>query len=145
MASFLDRLADGRVLLTDGATGTNFQEMGLAPGVATDDWVLDAPERVRELHERFAQAGSEFALTCSFGANSARLADGPNAGKREELNSRSVELARQVAGEEGLVGGSIGPTGQLVEPFGPLTREMAAAIYAEQARALLEGGVEVLV
>ena len=145
MPSFLDRLADGRVLLTDGATGTNFQQMGLPPGVAPDDWVFDAPDRVRELHARFARAGSEFALTCSFGANSVRLADGPFAGRVRELNVRAAELAREVVGEEGLVGGAIGPTGQLVEPYGPLTRELCGAAYAEQARALVDGGVDVLV
>ena len=145
MPSFLDRLADGHVLLTDGATGTNFQRMGLPPGVAPDDWVLDAPERVRELHARFARAGSEFALTCSFGANSARLADGPLAGRVTELNLRAAELAREVVGDEGLVGGCIGPTGQLVEPYGALTRELCEAAYGEQARALVDGGVDVLV
>jgi 5-methyltetrahydrofolate--homocysteine methyltransferase len=145
MPSFLDRLADGHVLLTDGATGTNFQQMGLSPGVAPEDWVFDVPERVRELHGRFARAGSEFALTCSFGANSVRVADGPLAGSVRELNIRAAELAREVVGKEGLVGGSIGPTGQLVEPYGPLTRELCKATYAEQAQALVDGGVDVLV
>jgi 5-methyltetrahydrofolate--homocysteine methyltransferase len=143
--SFLDRLADGEVLLTDGATGTNFQQMGLAPGVAPDEWVFDAPEQVRELHARFARAGSELALTCSFGANAARLAGAPLAGRVRELNIRAAELAREVVGEDGLVGGAIGPTGQLAEPYGPLTREQCEAAYAEQARALVEGGVDVLV
>jgi 5-methyltetrahydrofolate--homocysteine methyltransferase len=113
--------------------------------VAPDGRVFDEPERVWELHARFAQAGSEFALTCSFGANSARLAEGPHAGRVRELNIRAAELAREVVGEEELVGGSIGPTGQLVEPYGPLTREVCAAAYAEQARALVDGGVDVLV
>jgi 5-methyltetrahydrofolate--homocysteine methyltransferase len=133
------------VLLTEGATGTNFQQMGLPPGVSPEDWVFDAPARVRELHSRFARAGSEFALTCSFGANSVRLTDGPLAGRAEELNVRAAELARQVVGAEGLVGGAIGPTGQLVEPYGPLTRERCQAAYAEQAQALDNGGVDVLV
>ena len=145
MSSFLDRLADGRVLLTDGATGTNFQQMGLPPGVSPEEWVFDVPERVRELQARFVRAGSEFALTCSFGANPVRLADGPLAGRVRELNIRAVELAREVVGADGLVGGSIGPTGQLVEPYGPLTRERCQAAYAEQAQALVEGGVDVLV
>lgn len=145
MPSFLDRLAEKRVLLTDGATGTNFQQMGLPPGVAPEEWVFDVPERVRELQARFVQAGSEFALTCSFGANPVRLADGPLAGRVRELNIRAVELAREVVGVDRLVGGSIGPTGQLVEPYGPLTRELCQAAYAEQAHALVEGGVDVLV
>ncbi|MBV9192913.1 MAG: homocysteine S-methyltransferase family protein [Solirubrobacterales bacterium] len=145
MPSFLDRLADGHVLLTDGATGTNFQQMGLPPGAAPEDWVFEVPDRVRELHARFARAGSEFTLTCSFGATAPRLADGPLAGRARELNIRAAELAREVVGEEGLVGGSIGPTGQLVEPYGPLTRELGQAAYAEQAQALVDGGVDVLV
>jgi len=145
MPSFLDRLAEGDVLLTEGATGTNFQRMGLAAGVAPEQWVFDIPERVRELHAQFVRAGSEFALTCSFGASAPRLADGPLAGRVRELNIRAAELAREVMGEEGLVGGSIGPTGQLVEPYGPLTREQCEAAYAEQAGALVEGGVDVLV
>ena len=145
MPSFFDRLADGRVLLTEGATGTSFQLMGLAPGVGPEEWVFDVPDRVRELHGRFAPAGSEFALTCSFGANSVRLADGPLAGRAMELNVRAAALAREVFGAEGLVGGAIGPTGQLVEPYGPLTRELCEAAYAEQARALATGGVDVLV
>jgi 5-methyltetrahydrofolate--homocysteine methyltransferase len=145
MPSFLDRLADGQVLVTDGATGTNFQQMGLPAGVTPEDWVFEVPDQVRELHARFARAGSEFALTCSFGANSVRLAEGPLAGSVRELNIRAVELAREVVGEEALVGGAIGPTGQLVEPFGPLTRELCEAAYAEQARALVDGGVDVLV
>src|SRR5215831_15713332 len=145
MPSFLDRLADGHVLLTDGATGTNFQQTGLPPGVAPEDWVFDVPDRVRELHAQFARAGSEFALTCSFGANSARLTEGPLAGRVTELNIRAAELAREVVGEEGLVGGAMGPTGQLVEPYGPLTREVCEAAYAEQAQALGDGGVDALV
>ena len=145
MASFLDRLADGRVLLAEGATGTNFQQMGLPPGVAPEEWVFDVPDRVRELHARFVRAGSEFALTCSFGANSARLAVGPLSGRVRELNIRAAELAGEVLGEDGLVGGAFGPTGQLVEPYGPLTREVCETAYAEQAQALVEGGVDVLV
>jgi 5-methyltetrahydrofolate--homocysteine methyltransferase len=145
MPSFLDRLDDGPVLLADGATGTNFQQMGLPPGVAPDDWVFDAPDCVRELHARFARAGSEFTLTCSFGASSARLADGPLADRVSELNIRAAELAREVVGEDGLVGGAIGPTGQLVEPYGPLTRKLCEAAYGEQAQALVDGGVDVLV
>jgi 5-methyltetrahydrofolate--homocysteine methyltransferase len=145
MPSFLDRLADGHVLLTEGATGTNFQEMGLPPGVAPEEWVFDDPDRVRDLHARFLRAGSELVLTCSFGANALRLTDGPLAGRVRELNVRAVELAREVVGEHGLVGGAIGPTGKLVEPYGPLTRELCEEAYAEQAQALAEGGVDVLV
>ena len=109
--------------VADGATGTNYQDMGIEPGVAPEEWVFDAPDNVRELHRRFFDAGSDLVLTCTFGATTPRLADGPLAGRTRELNMRAAELAREAAGADRLVAGSMGPTGQLVEPYGLLTRE----------------------
>jgi 5-methyltetrahydrofolate--homocysteine methyltransferase len=145
MPSFTDRLAESTVLLADGATGTNYQDMGIEPGVAPEEWVVDAPDRVRELHRCFADAGSDLVLTCSFGATTPRLADGPLAGRAREVNIRAAELAREAVGDDRLVAGSLGPTGQLVEPYGLLTRELCVAAYAEQAQALADGDVDLLV
>jgi 5-methyltetrahydrofolate--homocysteine methyltransferase len=119
--------------------------MGIEPGVAPEEWVFDAPERVRELHRRFIEAGSDLVLTCTFGATTPRLADGPLAGRATEVNTRAAALAREAAGDDRLVAGSLGPTGQLVEPYGLLTRETGVAAYAEQAQALADGGVDLLV
>jgi len=145
MPSFADLLAERPVLLADGATGTNYQNMGIEPGVAPEEWVVDAPERVRELHRRFVEAGSDLVLTCSFGATTPRLADGPLAGRTTEVNIRAAGLAREAVGDDRLVAGSMGPTGQLIEPYGVLTREVCAEAYAEQAQALADGGVDLLV
>ncbi len=145
MPDFADLLAERQVLIADGATGTNYQDMGIEPGVAPEEWVFDAPERVGELHNRFAQAGSDLVLTCTFGATTLRLADGPLAGRAQELNARAVEIARDAVGPDRLVGGSMGPTGQLVEPYGVLTHDACVEAYAEQARALSSGGVDLLV
>jgi methionine synthase I (cobalamin-dependent) len=145
MPSFLDLLAERTVLLADGATGTNYQNMGLEPGVAPEEWVVDAPENVLELHRRFVEAGSDLLLTCTFGATTPRLADGPLAGRTVEVNQLAAELAREAAGPDRLVAGSLGPTGQLIEPYGVLTQEACVAAYAEQAGALAEGGVDLLV
>jgi 5-methyltetrahydrofolate--homocysteine methyltransferase len=145
MPSFMQLLEERPVLLADGATGTNYQDMGIAPGVAPEEWVFDEPANVVELHRRFVEAGSDLVLTCSFGATSLRLADGPLAGRGVELNRRAAELAREAVGDDVLVAGSIGPTGHLTDPLGPLTHELAVATFAEQARALADGGVDVLV
>ena len=145
MPSFTELLAERTVLLADGATGTNYQAMGIAPGVAPEEWVFDAPDKVVELHRRFVGAGSDLVLTCTFGATAPRLADGPLAGRAVEVNRRAAELAREAAGADRLVAGSLGPTGQLVEPYGLLTRDVAVEAYAEQAAALTAGGVDVLV
>jgi 5-methyltetrahydrofolate--homocysteine methyltransferase len=145
MPSFMQLLEERPVVLADGATGTNYQDMGIAPGVAPEEWVFDEPVNVAELHRRFVEAGSDLVLTCSFGATSLRLADGPLAGRGVELNRRAAELAREAVGDDVLVAGSIGPTGHLTDPLGPLTHELAVATFAEQARALADGGVDVLV
>ena len=145
MPSFGELLDQRGVLLADGATGTNFQDMGIEPGVAPEEWVIDAPDRVLDLHRRFAEAGSEIVLTCSFGGSSLRLEDGPLAGRASELNTRAAALAREAVGDGVLVAGSIGPTGQLPDPFGPLTRNAAAVAFGEQAQALAAGGADLLV
>src|SRR5579862_643902 len=145
MPSFTERLEQSGVLLADGATGTNYQLMGLELGAAPEEWVFSEPEKVGGLHRRFAEAGCDIVLTCSFGGSPVRLEDGPLAGRARDLNARSAEIARDAVGPEILVGGSIGPTGQLPEPLGPLSREVATSGFAEQARALADGGVDLLV
>jgi 5-methyltetrahydrofolate--homocysteine methyltransferase len=142
--SFAELLEDRGVLLADGATATNFQDMGIEPGVAPEEWVFDASQQVKELHRRFADAGCDLVSTCTFGASSVRLEDGPLAGRTRELNVRAAEIAREGVGDGVLVAGSMGPTGQLVEPFGPLTRDMSLETFSEQARALAAGGVDLL-
>jgi 5-methyltetrahydrofolate--homocysteine methyltransferase len=143
--SFSELLSERRVLLADGATGTNYQNMGIAPGVAPEEWVFDQPDRVGELHRAFVDAGSDLVLTCSFGASPVRLADGPLAARAVELNARAAEIARSAAGNSVLVAGSIGPTGQLVEPLGPLGHDRCVEAFAQQAAALADGGVDLLV
>ena len=143
--SFAQQLADGRVFLADGATGTNYQAMGLQPGKAPEEWLFDDPEKVLELHRSFIEAGSQIVLTCSFGATRLRLADGPLVGKADAVNTRAVELALDAAQGRALIAGSMGPTGQLCEPLGSLTIEECAANYAEQAHALADAGADLLV
>jgi 5-methyltetrahydrofolate--homocysteine methyltransferase len=133
------------VVVADGATGTNYQRLGIEPGVAPEEWVFDEPAKVQELHRAFVDAGAVVVLTFTFGASSLRLADGPLAGRGEELNRRAAELARAAVAPETLVAGSIGPTGHLADPLGPLSRELAVATFAGQARALAAGGVDLLV
>lgn len=145
MDAFSQRLADREVLLADGATGTNYQDMGIEPGVAPEEWVFEAPDRVADLHRRFAQAGSDLVLTCTFGASPLRLEDGPLSGRAHELNLAAARIAREAVGDGVLVAGSVGPTGQLAEPLGPLSEDDAASAFAEQARALAEGDVDLIV
>jgi len=144
--TFLERLKAGEVMVADGATGTNHQHNGLRPGVPPEEWVFDEPEKVLTLHRAFVAAGSDIILTNSFGGTRIRMRDSKYANRAPEINRRAVELAREAAAmREGvLVAGSMGPTGSLFQPFGPLVREQAVETYAEQAAALTAGGVDFL-
>jgi 5-methyltetrahydrofolate--homocysteine methyltransferase len=145
-ASFLERLRSGGPLISDGATGTNLQGRGLAHGTASERWVLDNPEAIVHLHREFVEAGSDILLTCTFGGTVLRLEHNDLHTRAEEINKRAIELARQAAnGKPVLVAGSMGPTGHLLEPLGPLTRADAVKAYADQARWLAEGGADLLV
>jgi 5-methyltetrahydrofolate--homocysteine methyltransferase len=142
---FVERLNAGDLLFADGATATNYQQMGMGIGVAPEEWVFDQPDAVRGLHSAFIDAGADIILTDTFGGTSLRLRESRYAGRATELNRRAAELAREAAGaREVLVAGSMGPTGTLMEPLGDLTAAAAADAYGEQAAALSGAGVDLL-
>ncbi|MFA5874491.1 MAG: homocysteine S-methyltransferase family protein [Anaerolineales bacterium] len=155
MNKFLERLQSGKTLVADGATGTNLHKMGLRPGIAPEDLVLDQPELILKLASAFAAAGSDIILTCTFGGTRLRMKDSKYAQRVTEVNTRAVELARKAASirtlrqaQDGggiLVAGSIGPTGLLMKPYGPLTPDEACAAFTEQVQGLVAGGVDLLV
>ena len=146
MNPFIERLNSGEILVADGATGTNLQKMGLKPGTPPEDLVIDNPELLLQLAGAFVEAGSDIILTCSFGGTRLRMKDSPYVDRSPEINVRAAELARKAASKRAgvLVAGSMGPTGLLMKPYGPLAPEEARLAYAEQAKALAGGGVDFL-
>ena len=134
-------------LLADGATGSNLFEMGLVSGDAPELWNVDHPDRIKLLHQRFVDAGADLILTNTFGGTRYRLKLHSAEHRVRELNRAAAQLARSVAdasGREVLVAGSMGPTGEILEPLGPLSIADARTAFAEQAAALAEGGADVL-
>ena len=138
----LDRLASGDVLIADGATGTMLQTAGLPPGAPNEAWVMERPEEIVKLHRAYVEAGTQFILTCTFGGTRARLSAAGMEADVAEVNRRAAELARQAAGDERYVAGDIGPSGEMMAPLGKLTPETAREMFAEQAQALAEAGVD---
>jgi 5-methyltetrahydrofolate--homocysteine methyltransferase len=146
MNKFLEALKSGKVLLTDGATGTNLQQRGLERGETTERWVFERPGEIVRLHRDFIAAGADLILTCTFGGTSIRLEHAGLAEQAAELNTEAVILAKEAAGATGvLVAGSMGPTGLLFQPFGPLLEADAISAFAVQARALAQAGADLLV
>jgi methionine synthase I (cobalamin-dependent) len=140
-------LAEGRPLLADGATGTNLFEAGLAAGETPELWNDAQPEKIRALHQCFVDAGADIILTNSFGGNRRRLMLHKLEGRVRELNRLAAEIARDVAdraGRQVVVGGSVGPTGDLLAPLGPLTEAEATEAFAEQIDGLKAGGADVV-
>ena len=146
MNKFMERLKAGEVLVADGATGSNLQKMGLKPGRPPEDLIIDNPDILLKLASSFVEAGSDIILTCTFGGTRMRMKDSKYQDRTPEVNIRAAEIARKAASaREGvLVAGSMGPVGALIKPYGPLEAEDVKATFAEQAKALADGGVDLL-
>lgn len=147
MADRLTDLLETRPwLLADGATGTNFFAMGLQHGDAPELWNLEQPEKVVRHYRSFIDAGSDIVLTNTFGGTANRLKLHKVEDKVFEINKAAAELAHRAAKESGrddvIVAGSIGPTGDLFEPIGPLTIETGTEAFAAQAKGLAAGGAD---
>ena len=146
MNKFLERLNAGEILVADGATGSNLQKMGLKPGRPPEDLVIDSPDIILRLAGSFVEAGSDIILTCTFGGTRMRMKDSKYQDRTPEVNIRAAETARKAASTRDgvLVAGSMGPVGALIKPYGPLEAQDVRATFAEQAKALTVGGVDLL-
>lgn len=142
-----DLIGERKVLLADGATGTNLFSAGLQTGDAPELWNIDHPDRITTLHKNFVDAGSDIILTNTFGGTSYRLNLHKAGDRVRELNVAAAQIAKQATEhveKRVLIAGSMGPTGEILAPNGPVSIEEARAAFREQAEALKEGGVDVL-
>jgi len=139
-------LETGQPILLDGAMGTMLMDAGLEQGDPPEEWNIIHPDRIRAVHRSYIEAGSRVILTNSFGGTSFRLEMHNLQDRVIELNKAAAQNARteaDAAPDIVVVAGSMGPTGQLFEPMGILTFEDAKAAFAEQAKGLADGGVDV--
>lgn len=138
----LETLQSKPLVMGDGAMGTMLQEAGLTDGGAPELWNVKRPDVVRAIYQGYADAGSDYITTNSFGGTSYRLKLHKLQDQVYELNFAAAALAREVSGEDRLVAGSVGPTGELMVPLGTLTIAEARAGFAEQVAGLAAGGAD---
>ena len=134
-------------LMADGATGTTLFNMGLSSGDAPELWNTEQPKNILALYKGAVDAGSDIFLTNTFGGNASRLKLHSAEKRVLELNRVAAELGREIADKAGrpvVVAGSMGPTGDIMVPMGPLTHDVAVEMFHEQAEGLKSGGADVL-
>ena len=144
--AFIAMLDSHDVILTDGATGTNLFNMGLQAGDAPELWNTDEPAKITALYRGSVDAGSDLFLTNTFGGNASRLKLHGAESRVRELNRVGAELGRNLADKAGrpvIVAGSVGPTGEIMQPVGSLSHELAVEMFHEQADGLKEGGADI--
>lgn len=146
MNQFEKLLSTKPYLLADGATGTNLFKAGLQTGDAPELWNVDEADKIRAHYQAFADAGSDIILSNTFGGTHYRLKLHKAQDRVDELNIAAVELLKQVVESTErpiAIAGSIGPTGEILEPNGDVTKAQASEAFREQALALKKGGVDV--
>ncbi|MFH1825665.1 MAG: homocysteine S-methyltransferase family protein [bacterium] len=144
MSNFIAEL-NKRILVMDGAMGTQLMEQGVRPEDCFDGQNISNPDRVLAVHKAYVTAGADIIETNTFGANRIKLADYKLNKKVAEINIAAAKIAKQAMGTKGFVLGSIGPLGKMLDPLGEVTFDQACEAFAEQARALDQGGVDAII
>ena len=145
-ATLLERLLDPEsVVVFDGAMGTMLYARGVFINQCYDELNTRAPDLVRAVHADYVKAGAEVLETNTFGANRLKLAQYGLESQLGDFNRAAARIARDVAGDEALVAGAVGPLGIRLEPYGPTSLEEARAAFAEQMAALKEGGADLFI
>jgi len=142
-------IGSGGPVLADGAMGTMLFAAGLQFGDPPEMWNVALPQGsiVRRIHRAYLDAGARIILTNTFGGNRLRLGLHGNERHVGEVNQMAAVLARaevEASGVDALVAGDIGPSGSIMVPMGPLEFDEAVDVFAEQARALIAGGVDLI-
>ena len=140
---YLKRLGQG-ILLFDGAMGTMLYSRGVFLNRCYEETVLTQPALVKDIYREYIEAGAQAIKTNSFGANPVKLKGYGLGENTERINRESVKIAREIAGDDIYVAGSVGPLGVPIEPIGRLSEKDAADAYKQQLSALLAEDVDLI-
>lgn len=144
MNNFLQTLQEKKVLLCDGAMGTELQKRGLLAGECPEEYNLSNPKIIRQIHKDYFDAGSDIVETNTFGASRQRLKFFSLENKVKEINIAAVNNALAVKPPNKFIAGSVGPLGEVFEPLGPISYEYAYEVFSEQSKILEEAGADII-
>jgi 5-methyltetrahydrofolate--homocysteine methyltransferase len=142
VADFRKALSDQSIIVFDGAMGTLLQARGLPPGASPELWGLDNLDAVRTVHEDYLRVGAHVVTSNTFGGTRFKLPSGTDV---RLVSAAMARVARQAAGDNAFVAGSVGPTGHFVEPLGTLSMRELVEAFARQIEGLAEGGVDLII
>lgn len=149
--NFLELLSQ-RIMVADGAMGTMLQENGLKAGDCPESWNVTQFDIVKKIHKSYLEAGADIILTNTFGGNKIKLEKLGYGKNLEEFNKRAVQIALESADDykranqrQVFVAGSVGPTGEILEPYGPVKNEEAYEAYQKQIKVLASSGVDLII
>ncbi|WP_058486488.1 homocysteine S-methyltransferase family protein [Defluviitalea phaphyphila] len=134
-----------KIVILDGATGTELQNKGMPKGACPEQWILENPNAIIDIQKSYVEAGSMIVYAPTFGANRWKLKSFGLEEKVREINIELVKLSKKAVGDKALVAGNLSPTGEFIKPFGEKSFEEAVEVYKEQVNALLEGGVDLFI
>ncbi|MDD3839295.1 MAG: homocysteine S-methyltransferase family protein [Clostridia bacterium] len=139
-----DLLKENKIIIYDGAMGTFLQQLGLKNNECPEIYNLNNKAVVQKVHTAYKNAGSDVVLTNTFGANRIKLKKYKLEDKVHEINTNAVKIAKEVMDGQGYVALSVGPTGEMYQPYGSLNFEEAYDIYAQQICAGAKAGAELI-
>lgn len=145
MGILLDKLTAKKILISDGAWGTMLQAKGLGPDDCPEEWNVSHPAEVRAVAADYAEAGSDMVLTDTFGGSRIKLEKKGYGDRVAEFNEAGARNSLEaVAGTDVIVAGSVGPTGEFIQPLGLMSADDMEAVFAEQIGAMLQAGLRVI-
>lgn len=143
-AEFQEFIKD-RIVLLDGATGSNLQKRGMPTGVCPELWITEHADVLKGLQREYVDAGSNIVYAPTFSGNRIKMSEYGLGDRLEEINTRLVQISREAVGDKALVAGDITMTGAQLEPMGDLTFSELLEVYKEQLSILSKAGVDLIV